>query len=281
MKYFLKLIDHLKSIDSVDSLDSYRDLIKSNIAECQPFVVLEEKPFDVLDDKYEDYELDLNMPFKSFFIEWFNQSKIMFHTVYKENNNDFYNVFNEERLENQIYSKNKFENVTTRAKPIVTRGVLFLEVEPLNIQAFLFGQDYDPMTSSNFGRANYCLIPVSGPTSNALLSVFMHTLNKSAVGIEHVRKSVKLSSGKAKLKHRIHHVIHLVPKKDKEKYESSGNSLSWSHRFLVRGHWRKISSMALGKDRAGLYQVRGMTWVSEYQKGSQDAPLVTNVRLVG
>ena len=48
--------------------------------------------------------------------------------------------------------------------------------------------------------------------------------------------------------------------------------MEYSHRFLVRGHWRKVSS--LGKDRSGEYCIPGYTWVTEFEKGSKDLPLI-------
>lgn len=48
--------------------------------------------------------------------------------------------------------------------------------------------------------------------------------------------------------------------------------------FLVRGHWRKINSESIGKDREGLRCVHGYTWISEYKKGA-DEP-VSSLRIV-
>jgi hypothetical protein len=60
--------------------------------------------------------------------------------------------------------------------------------------------------------------------------------------------------------------------------EGIGKGIEWSHRWSVRGHWRTVPG--LGKNREGQYSVTGHTWVSEHEKGPEDAPLITKTRLV-
>jgi hypothetical protein len=55
--------------------------------------------------------------------------------------------------------------------------------------------------------------------------------------------------------------------------------IDWSHRWEVRGHWRRIEGV--GKDRAGRYLVPGYTWVGAHVKGPEDTPLVRKTRIVG
>lgn len=54
--------------------------------------------------------------------------------------------------------------------------------------------------------------------------------------------------------------------------------IDWSHRWEVRGHWRKVHG--LGKDRAGDYVVTGWTWVRDFVKGPEDKPLIKKTRVV-
>lgn len=53
------------------------------------------------------------------------------------------------------------------------------------------------------------------------------------------------------------------------KYKSikSTGTLEYSYAFKVRGHWRRIGDKTLGKDRNGIYGIRGYTWVVEHTRG--------------
>lgn len=55
-------------------------------------------------------------------------------------------------------------------------------------------------------------------------------------------------------------------------------TLEYSFCFRVRGHWRHINEGTLGKDRNGIYNVKGYTWVTEYTKG--EGELVKRIRVV-
>lgn len=54
--------------------------------------------------------------------------------------------------------------------------------------------------------------------------------------------------------------------------------INWSHRWEVRGHWRKVAG--LGKDRAGEYVVPHFTWVKEFEKGPLGKALVVKTRVL-
>jgi hypothetical protein len=41
--------------------------------------------------------------------------------------------------------------------------------------------------------------------------------------------------------------------------------VDWSHQWEIRGHWRVCET--IGKDRDGIYQVEGYTWVKNHIKG--------------
>lgn len=55
------------------------------------------------------------------------------------------------------------------------------------------------------------------------------------------------------------------------------NKIDWSHRWLVRGHWRRCSN--LGKDRNGDYCINGFTWVIDHEKGPEDVPIIYKTRM--
>lgn len=53
-----------------------------------------------------------------------------------------------------------------------------------------------------------------------------------------------------------------------------------SCKFMVRGHWRKLQEGGrLGKDRAGVYNTAGYTWVTEHVKGADNSNELKQVRV--
>lgn len=103
-------------------------------------------------------------------------------------------------------------------------------------------------------------------------------LNKEKVGSESVREKIKLGTGQGKKIHTIRKIIHVSPKASVVAHTGT-RTIDWTHRFMVRGHWRQHNG--LGKDREGNYCVSGHTWVSEHIRGPEDAPLISKVRVVG
>jgi hypothetical protein len=53
--------------------------------------------------------------------------------------------------------------------------------------------------------------------------------------------------------------------------------IDWSHRWEVRGHWRKVSG--IGKDSTGEYCVNGFTWVKDQERGKQGVPVTKKTRI--
>lgn len=121
-------------------------------------------------------------------------------------------------------------------------------------------------------------IGVIHANTHHLLTTFLAQFNAGLVGQEHVRERVVIGTGAQKRIHRIRRIVHIRPKSTSAPATGSSREIDWSHRWLVRGHWRKIDG--LGKDRLGDYCVQGFTWVAEFQKGPEDAPLVRKTRLV-
>jgi hypothetical protein len=110
--------------------------------------------------------------------------------------------------------------------------------------------------------------------------LFLDKLRHSDLGVEEVREKVKLGSGTGeKVFHPIRKIIRVAPKGQRASVlPAFSREIDWSHRWAVRGHWRRIGG--LGKNRAGEYCVQGFTWVSDFVKGPEGAPLVEKVRVV-
>lgn len=64
----------------------------------------------------------------------------------------------------------------------------------------------------------------------------------------------------------------------KYKYIQPTGTLEYSYAFRVRGHWRRIGDKTFGKDRNGIYNVKGYTWVTDYTKG--EGELAKRIRVV-
>lgn len=131
-------------------------------------------------------------------------------------------------------------------------------------------------TRKGFSKSRFVIPSASeGP----IVEEFLKRLKNEAIGVEHIRERVKIGTGSDKRVATFRKIVHVRPKKMLElASDPQSRNIDWTHRWAVRGHWREVAG--LGKDRDGNYCVEGMTWVSEYEKGPEDAPLVKKTRLV-
>lgn len=128
------------------------------------------------------------------------------------------------------------------------------------------------------GSENAYVIRMAG--MSPIVNEAIKAINSSKLGLERTRQSVKLGTGKTKRLHRIRRVIYVSPKNKYETLESlTARNIDWTHRFVVRGHWRACDGR-LGKNRAGEYCVSNFTWVTEHERGPEDKPLIKKVRVV-
>lgn len=82
--------------------------------------------------------------------------------------------------------------------------------------------------------------------------------------------------------HRISHIVRVMPRKVAKASVlpiTQGGRIDWTHRWEVRGHWRRIEG-GIGKDREGIYSVGGFTWVKEHARGPEDKLLIKKTRLI-
>lgn len=103
----------------------------------------------------------------------------------------------------------------------------------------------------------------------------LKNLQKFKIGVQEVKEKIVIKSAKQKIKRTINKIIHVHPRNwNDETSELLGRQIDYSHRFLVRGHWRKCNF--IGKDREGNYTVNGFTWISEHIKGPENKPLIAD-----
>lgn len=116
------------------------------------------------------------------------------------------------------------------------------------------------------------------------LALWIRAINTGAIGVEECEDFALVPKGNSKKKkkgpHQIRRIVRIVPKTMKYTIEpvSPGGRVDFSHRWEVRGHWRRVSGM--GKDRNGDYVIRGLTWVKDCIKGPEEMPVVKKLRWV-
>lgn len=152
--------------------------------------------------------------------------------------------------------------------PVKVRCVLVVEQKPRQYMTIGFVESASGKT-----------ICVMSDSFISIVNAFLKRIRKEAVGMEHVRERIKVGTGKEKRTITIREVIHVSPKKLMQFGPlPTGRIIDWSHRFEVRSHWRQMTGK-IGRDREG-NPIPDWTWVKDYVKGPEDAPLIKKTRVV-
>lgn len=170
-----------------------------------------------------------------------------------------------------------------------------------DIKDFLFLYQYvtydggyankDPRSMPGFdGKGYYTVLALDNyisslmfGSSKAILGQYIDRINSEKVAAERVNEKIKIRSKEGTNKfHKINTVIHISKSK---KYFTSefgvGRKLDFSHRFFRRGHWRSYQPNHVGKDRHGVRNQTGRSWVQESIVGEENLPLINKIRVVG
>ncbi len=93
-------------------------------------------------------------------------------------------------------------------------------------------------------------------------------------------RKIKIESDVKKTFYRPSHVTRVFAGKHTSFFPKPvyGTRIEWDFSFEVRGHWRHIPG--IGKDRDGIYGVRGATWVIPHVRGNKDLDPSHQLRLV-
>lgn len=155
---------------------------------------------------------------------------------------------------------------------LVTTCMLAVEVKPMVYTVFCLTENPVVRGDKSIHRFNI------EEGDACVFNYYSSLINESESGTEVVNTKVKIGNGSKKTKHYIRKVVHIT--KDRKTYTNSGSTrdIDWTHRFEVRGHWRKIER--IGKDREGNYTVSGYTWVKDFVKGSIKLPLIRKQRVL-
>jgi hypothetical protein len=156
-------------------------------------------------------------------------------------------------------------------------AALICETSPKNYDMFYLFVDRDMTSPKLFYQKS------SDPKSD----VFMKSLSESIQKIHGCKdvanrttfKQIWLSGKKNKGPNLVINQIIYINSKNSNNVQFGQAKVVWSHRFEVRGHWRKIDDASIGKNRAGEYNKLGFTWVNEHEKGPKELPLVEKVRV--
>jgi hypothetical protein len=164
-------------------------------------------------------------------------------------------------------------------------GILIDEVKPgtFNYAVYMVepktGQEmvmsgYDGMEYDGVPWANKFLCNLITLCRFHVLKILeeMNTIN--IMGLASTNDRIKLKTKSGKILHKIRKIIYIVPKKERGQQIPGTGTVDWTHRWMVRGHWRRHEG--LGKNRAGEYCIQNFTWVTEHEKGPEDAPLVSD-----
>lgn len=145
-------------------------------------------------------------------------------------------------------------------------------VSPASVSVTVY-RDVDPYNGSGYM-----------PPGLEMAERWLHLINEGAMGVEQTDAKVYLPRTDKRHKtkpHEIRRIVHIVAsRKDRDHAApvTQGGVIDWSHRWEVRGHWRKVHG--IGKDRAGDYKIVGHTWVKNFTKGPAELPLIVKTRVM-
>lgn len=220
---------------------------KNNLSKCQPIVfTATDHQVEIIDSGKEGYSDSLkDAPFE---------------------------VFSIEMIDRPISSGSASEeDLEKYGASVSTHGLVFVEVSP-NV--------YRSLCKFQVGtkKIRYCEVTdLNADGFYAMANALLKRMSSKAsmVGTAHTR-SRRLGNGEST---RIRQVVYVASKKEYLATVSQDRKpINWSHRWLVRGHWRKNDT--IGKDREGVYCVHGFTWVTDHEKGPDGAVLINKVRIV-
>lgn len=213
--------------------------------QCQPFVFAPLPELKVTDLRISSEPSTFDAPFKVFSLETLDDSALVI-------------VQNIDGSEYAIFC------------------VIVNEYEPMKFEFFCL---VSPREISSKKHVMYVSEKATDWFGSKLCKDYLSLINKEKIGIKNIRKKIKIGTGKSKRFATFKRIVYVVPKKSQIDNQShTFKSVEWGHRWFVRGHWRK--SEGVGKDRSGNYIIKGFTWVSEYEKGPENMPLISKTRIV-
>ena len=266
MRNFLTLFDTVKT--GMTGTNVKQELSLEKLIYCKPFVLPNKKePWVDGATLITINEPDFDLPFKLISIEAASDDLFYIATITKDEEVKMF--FNVKCLVVEELAPKKY------AYYLLTDMHYISEKNMINTKnlTVITAQQLDGLANS---------LSVNAVTScNKLVEDFLSLLRTGTAGHVATNERVKYNINGTKKTHNFSSVVYLKPKANKsdEPILVMGRIVEWSHRFFVRGHWRRTEGK-VGKDREGNYNVEDYTWVSEHVKGPEDAPIVMKHRVV-
>lgn len=190
-----------------------------------------------------------------------NRTGILIHEISPEN----YMVFS--LVKSLVHERNTGE--VTNPSPITLSFLLASGIKPTDTYI-----EWTMITPEHIKKSH-----VSRLIYTQIKSIFDKIRTKPVeYGSENVNYRFRVGKGKNRQASKIKSVVHVRLKRKIHNNYLPGRDVDWSHRWEVRGHWRRIQG--IGKDREGNYNIKGFTWVSAHEKGPEEKDLVRKIRLV-
>lgn len=227
------------------------------IAECQPLVFLEAKPW--LDGLVNEYKFSMitlpNM--------LTGKPDFLILTI---KDPTFSQPFKSISIEIK-------DGILSKSSSMTINSLISLELAPGEFSIIVYGKDLDLNDST-------CMFL---PAAFDNLKNYVNLLYSSQQGKsdEDLDKKIKVYT-KAQTRYTtVNQSIYIRPKRLYETNVSyvGSKKVIWSHRWMVRGHWVKLPGR-IGKDRTGEYCVDGFTWRKDHVKGPEDRALIAKTRIV-
>lgn len=221
--------------------------VLSHISSAQPFVILPDEEEQPIEDNFDP----LDLPFKVCSFELLSTNS-----------------------KNTMWFKNPSTGELTEVVCVIAE-----EIEPQKIIFYVFASfnggppEIRWFHPDDFGSDWWAVF-------NSLIQKFLGQLKSGNYGFSSPRTVFKWKENGTKNQIRVNKVIYINPSRKNEESSilKTPFSITWSHAFWVMGHWRAISGV--GKDRNGVYQVNGKTWVVPHIKNKEAGDPITKARII-
>jgi len=165
-------------------------------------------------------------------------------------------------------------------------ALLVSEVEPGIYDYFALEGTTEDLEKGNIDLG-LCYMPGTWKDQDALFEyhVIVRELvdqlraSENSIGTIKQKQHIKIGYGPTRRNYKVRELVFVTPTKMKSSASTIvGHTVDWSHRWEVRGHWKKVKG--IGKNREGQYIVNKLTWVVPHEKGPDGKPVIKKQRLV-
>lgn len=260
-------------VGSINEDEVLKSLSKASIFCFQDALVSKERVETIY---HEDIELPLTLPFENCFF-------------YRLNNIPFFETemghrsqFSKARIISMLVTEKAPGTFSFCVETEATlEGVVFKNVrEGDNVPKFLkmcHTFDSDVSFADHMGK-EYAHLDHIRLACMKGLETMLKRLQDGPIGAIKTNEVWKPRIYGQKTKVNIRKIIVIAERKEQGARSDMGYEIDWSHRWEVRGHWRKQPGR-IGRDRDG-NPYKDWTWVRPHVKGPEHAELISKTRVV-